>query len=153
MPYQNITGGIDGATKTQIIDKITEAQALMPFLVNLTRKEKQKGLKLGKKTEKFLYDIQEIIDNNPTLIPPYIDKAGYESDFEQLLILISIELKLKALHEAVTDTRKALMNECMTPALAIYSTVKDATRANVPGADTIFETLKPYFKRKAKPKK
>ncbi|MES2619498.1 MAG: hypothetical protein V4615_01505 [Bacteroidota bacterium] len=147
MPYQNISATLSNADWNTIKQKFTEIEALMPFLVNLTAQERRMGLKLGKKTEKFLYDVQKVATLSPQYVPVYIDIAEFGKDFDLFLNLSFIELKLRELTEAVNDTRKAVGMECTNPALAIYQNIKNASLSNVPGADSALNDLKPYFKK------
>ncbi len=153
MPYQNIHATISDADLNQAIQKIQEAKALLPFLVNLSKGEKRKTLQLGKKTEKFLFDVQHVMNTNPALVPGYVDGPGYNSDFNLLIRLQQIEVHLRMLTEAVNDTRFAVVQECQKPALAMYKNIQSAALANVPGADTVLNELKPYFKKVRKKKK
>jgi len=152
MPYQNISATLTDADWNIIKQKFSEVEGLMPFLINLTTKERRSGLKLGKKTEKFLYDIQKIATISPQLIPQYIDMAEFGKDFDLLLNLSYVETKLRQLTEAVNDTRLAVAKECSAPALAIYQNIKRASQSQVPGADSALNDLKPYFKKERKKK-
>lgn len=153
MPYQNISAALTDATWLSLQQKCDEMQALLPFLVNLSKTEKRKGLKLGKKSEKFFFDILKLTDLSPQYVPAYININEYNKDFDLFLNLQRLEVRLKQLIEAVADTRVAAGQECMGPALAIYQNVKNATRSNAPGSDSSMNDLKPYFKKERKKKK
>jgi hypothetical protein len=153
MPYQNISATFPNPTWITVQQKFAEIEALLPSLINLAKGEKKKGLRMGKKAEKFFFDVQKITDQSPQFAPGYINLPEYTKDFELFLNLSLVELKLQQLTEAVTDTRIAVGQECMVPALAIYENIKTAARNNAPGADTFLKALQPYFKKERKKKK
>src|SRR5688572_18632123 len=93
--------------------KCTKFQAWRPFLINLTKTEKRKGFKMGKKTEKFFYDTLKVTEQSPQYVPLYININEYGKDFELFLALQQTQAKLAQLSEAVGDTRKAVEQECM----------------------------------------
>lgn len=152
MPYQNLSFTLAGADQALIIQKLDEIKALLPFLVNLTAKEKVSAMRLGPKSDKFIIDTLFTLENNPQYAPSFLNGAEFSKDLEAYIELVAIEFKLKSLMESVTDTRKAVLNELMPPSLAIYANVKKAAKANVPGSDASLNLLKPYFKKERKKK-
>lgn len=152
MPYQNLSAVLSPADRILILKKLDEAGDLMPFVVNLTKAEKKKSFRLGKKTERFLFDVQKIVENNPAFVPNYINTAEMDKDFELHSRLLPVELKLRQLLEAVSDTRYALAQECQKASLVIYKNIQAAATTNTPGADTALATLSPYFKKTKKKK-
>jgi hypothetical protein len=152
MPYQNIDATLTDADRDQILLKLDEVKTLLPFLVNLTERDKKGQLKLGNQTEKFFVDVLKILNINPIYKPPFVDDQGYGTDLNLYITLLMVEAKIKGLVESIADTRFALAQEMMTPALAVYRSVQTAARANVPGSDTVLNELKPYFKKTRKKK-
>ena len=152
MPYANLNASLSDADRALILQKTVEIKALMPFLVNLTVQERKKGIKMGAKAEGFIVDILYTLENNVQYVPPFVNPTDITTDIGAYINLLTIELRLKSLSEALADTRLALLQELMPSALAVYANVKQAAKANVPGSDTALNRLKPYFKKEKKKK-
>jgi len=145
MPYQNISATISAANLTAIKTKINEIKALLPFLINLTAEERQTIPKMGDDTLSFVSKALEYAQNNPNLVPPYVDIVEMNKDFKLAADLISILQPLNQLQEGVDDSNMAAGSEAFVTALAFYNTVKYAAKQNVPGAEAIYNDLKTRF--------
>lgn len=148
MPYANLQITLTDAERTAILTKIDELKALLPFMVNLTKKEKTKGRRLGAKAQKLFIDVLELITTSPEYKPAYINRDDMAADLDIYIALLAMELKVKMLAEGLADTRLALEQEMIRPSLAIYAGVQQAALANVPGSDSALEKLKIYFKKR-----
>ncbi len=152
MPYQNIDATLSETDRDLIRQKADEIAALLPFAVNLAKGEKRKSLRLGAQSEKFFIDILKIIKLSPVYKPAFVNDDMFGRDVDLYVNLLLVENKINELCEMITDTRSALAQEMMKPGLAVYANIKQAARANVPGADTVLSQLQPYFKKERKKK-
>jgi len=150
MPYQNISATLDAAVVEEIIKRLDQARAMLPFLINLTPDERQTIPKMGDKTFPFVDKTLEYAALNANLIPPYLDVAELRRDFDLAKQLSQIQNAIAQFHEAVSDTALALGSEAYTASLAFYNSVKTATKSNVPGTNSIYEDLKKRFPGKTK---
>ncbi len=77
-----ISAKITDGVKIQVLTKIQEIKDLLPFLINLTREEKQRiptiGTELGGMDEAFTSEMSA----QPELAPSYVDRAEMASDRE-----------------------------------------------------------------------
>jgi hypothetical protein len=151
MPYQNITAVLDPSVQEDILRKLNEIEAMLPFLINLTPEERKLIPKMGDKSIAFVDKTFEYGSNNSNIVPPFTDLAELNRDAKLSKDLSPIENKLQQLVEMVSDTRTAAGSEAYISALSIYSSVKNAAKLNVPGTDTIYQDLKQRFPRNLPP--
>lgn len=145
MAYQNLQAEVTEERKTQILDLIKQIQDQLPFLVNLSKDERETIFKMGDKSVAFVEKALEYAKMNPHLVPPYADIPELERDLALAKQLQPIFLQLKTLFEAVSDTYMAAGSEAMTAATSFYNSVKNAAKSNVPGTDAIYDDLKKRF--------
>jgi hypothetical protein len=145
MPYQNISAVLTAADQTAILAKLNEITALLPFLVNLTAEERSTLPKMGDNTEPFVNKALTYAENNPTLVPPYVNVPELRKDFNLASQLTLIRQQAMQLAEALDDTEMALGSESYVTALAFYNSVKQAAKMNVPGAEAIYDDLRTRF--------
>lgn len=152
MPYSNIDATISDAQLDGILQSIAQIANQLPFLVNLTPRERQSLRGLGASDHPFLSNSLAIADNNPQIVPPYIDLPAVERDYQLALRLETIATQLGSLHEKITDTAIAAGSEAFQGGLAIYQTVKDAAKSGTPGTDAFAEELGKRFLRRTRSK-
>ncbi|HRI47048.1 MAG TPA: hypothetical protein PK559_08095 [Ignavibacteriaceae bacterium] len=145
MAYQNLQAEVTEERKTQILDLIKQIQNQLPFLVNLSKDERETIFKMGDKSVAFVEKALEYAKMNPHLVPPYADIPELEQDLALAKQLQPIFLQLKTLFESVSDTYMAAGSEAMTAVTSFYNSVKNAAKSNVPGTDAIYDDLKKRF--------
>ena len=132
--------------QTAIYDALNVLQTkLVPHLVDLTPAERQEIPKMGDKTLAFVTKAQAHIEQNPTLVPPYLDTEQMKIDLDAVTELKKFLTPLKQLTDLVDDSYLLSGSEAYMAALAFYQYLKGASKAGVPGADVIFEDLKNRF--------
>ncbi|MBS4028914.1 MAG: hypothetical protein KGZ58_09770 [Ignavibacteriales bacterium] len=151
MPYQNISATLDAPNIVDVLKRIDEARAMLPFLINLTPEERETIPKMGDKTVAFVEKTIDYGNGNPQIVPPYTDLTELARDTNLNKSLAPIENALAQLHEAISDTRLAVGSEAYTASLSIYHSVRNAAKSNVPGTDTIYQDLKQRFPGRKKP--
>ncbi|MDF1546365.1 MAG: hypothetical protein P1P88_00995 [Bacteroidales bacterium] len=132
---------IKAATKT-IYD------TLMPYLVTLTKDERETMLKPGDKSLAFINRCYWHIEQSPKLTAEYINVEEMKVDIQAVETLWKIMNPLTQIVSALNDSTMLSGSEAYVPALAFYSYIKGAARMNVPGAKDIYEDLKKYFIKK-----
>ncbi len=147
MSYQNIQASLDDATKEQVIQKVREIEALLPFIVNLTLEEKRTLPKMGKKTLAFVERAMGYAQKERDLVPPYLDPLELNSDILLAKQLIDIMEVINPLAEKVSDTYHACGAEAYAAARVFYNSAKAASKGNLPGIDTIVKDLGERFKK------
>lgn len=92
----------------------------------------------------------ELAQQNPTLVPPYLDVAELTRDLSLAESLRSVKIALASLNEKVSDTYLAVGSEAYVAALSFYNSAKSAAKSNVPGTDAIIDELGKRFERAPK---
>ena len=141
MPYANLQITVDPADKTAILQKVSEAISLMPYLINLTPKERHDIPKMGDKSVSFVNKSIEYANIHSNEIPASMPPADVQQDFDAHDELRIIRNAIGSLYESVDDTMMALGSEAFQGANAYYRIFKSAARMNRPGMDAVVEDL------------
>ena len=150
MSQNLVTAELTDAIKDEILTKIAEITALLPFVINLSAEERQQVPKMGDKSIAFVEKALELAATNAELVPPYLNIEELGIDLQLSKQLLPIEMALASLSEKVSDTQMAAGSDAYTASLIFYNTMKGAVRAGVPGIDSAVSELKqrfPYKKR------
>ena len=147
MPYTNIDATVTDAQRSAALAAIAQIETNLPFLINLTPKERQALPKMGSATQSFVTKALEIAGNNPQFIPPFVDLAAMRRDYDLATRLQGIEMQLASIHEKVADTNTAAGSEAYVTGLAIYNSLKAAAKGNIPGAKAFAAELAERFEQ------
>jgi hypothetical protein len=139
---------------TQAQTKIQEVLTLLtPYLLALTPAERQGMPKMGEKTISFVEKAHDFAQQNPNLVPPYLEMGAFGTDFADAHELWTIHnLVMQLEEEGISDTEMTAGSEAYQATLVFYKSVKMATAQDIPGAKAVYEELKTRFpggKRKA----
>jgi hypothetical protein len=107
---------------------------------------------MGDKSLAFVEKAHDYAQDNPNLVPSFLDMAAFDVDFADAHGLWSILTLIKQLQEVLEDTVMVAGSEAYHGALAFYHNTQAAAKQDVPGAKAIYEDLKTRFpggKRKA----
>lgn len=131
---------------TQVHDHITAAiQLLKPYTVTLTPHERQTMLKMGDKSLAFVEKTHDYAVDNPGLVPSYVDMAEFETDYRDARGLWGLFGLSTQLNESIDDTITAAGSDSFHSSLSIYNNVHAAAKDGVPGAQVVYDALKPRF--------
>ena len=92
----------------------------------------------------------EYAENNPALVPVYLDIAEAKKDFALSQDLNNILKQVSTLQRAIEDTTMVAGSEAYNAALVFYNSVKGASRVNVPGSEAVYNDLQQRFAVKTK---
>jgi hypothetical protein len=146
MPADNrVCAELSDATKAQILVKIQELRALLPFLLNLTLEERREPPKMGDKTVAFDQKCQSYMTARPELVPTFVNLPELAKDRTLRLQLADVFNELNSLCEAVDDTMMVVGSEILMSDLSFYQNVRQAAQRNVTGVDVIYEDLRQRF--------
>ena len=120
-------------------------EKLLPHLVNLSPGDRLELPKMGDKTVAFVTKSISHMEENPNLIPKYLEVDPVKVDLAAIETLRKILSALKNLADMADDTMLLSGSEAYVAALAFYNYIKGAARANVPGAEMIYNDLKKRF--------
>jgi hypothetical protein len=131
---------------TQAQTKINEVKTLLaPYIVALTPSERHELPKMGEKTISFVEKAFDFAQQNPNLLPPYLDMAAFGTDFEDAHGLWTLVNSIRQLEENASDTEMTAGSEAYQAALVFYKSVKMAAAQDVPGTKAVYEELRTRF--------
>ena len=152
MPDDNrISAVLSPADKAAILAKLAECIALLPFAVNLTPEEKRTLPSIAVERAGMLDAFSEEMAAHPELVPAFVNVPEMNKDlvlYRDVMTLLQIAL---GLCERLGDTLKVTGTDLLTAFLPYYAAVKEARRRGVPGSDTVYNRLAPYFARGPRP--
>jgi hypothetical protein len=131
---------------TQAQTKINEVKTLLaPYIVALTPSERHELPKMGEKTISFVEKAYDFAQQNPNLVPPYLDMTAFGTDFEDAHGLWTLVNSIRQIEENASDTEMTAGSEAYQAALVFYKSVKMAAAQDIPGAKAVYEELKTRF--------
>ncbi|MCG3164830.1 MAG: hypothetical protein POELPBGB_00589 [Bacteroidia bacterium] len=153
MPYENINATLSDADLLDICNLIDQSKLKLPFLINLTMKERKKYARQGAKIKAFNKKTLVYTQQNPQYIPNYMNINDAYADQELYDKLKTIKQRIDILSDGLQSTLLALQNEVYASTRVVYRSVENATKQNVPGSTEIYNDLKQHFPRTGKKKK
>nr|VFJ42712.1 MAG: hypothetical protein BECKFW1821A_GA0114235_100254 [Candidatus Kentron sp. FW] len=152
MPYQNIDATLSPADVKAIKAAVDTIEQKLPFLVNLTPKERKALFKAGPDSVSFLQNALDAARDHPNILPPTFDTPAFQHDVELFTAMTDVDAVIAALAAEVDDTRMAVGGEAMQEASQVYTYVKAAAKTT-PGLKAVAEQLGERFKQAKKKKK
>lgn len=120
---------------------------LSPYLIAITPSERQTIPKMSEGTQPFVEKALEYARNDAHFLPPYVDLAEMEKDWDTVKALMPILRDFRQLESNLGDTVMMAGSEAYVGALSYYNSVKYGARVNVADAKVIFEDLKKRFQK------
>lgn len=127
-------------------------EALSPFLLALSPKQRQTIPTLGKNSEAFVTKIMSYTKSSTHLCPPYLELTEMEKDWVALKQMQPILRGVNQLQSNLNDTVLLAGSELYLSSLTFYKSVKQAAKMNVLEAKPIYEDLKFRFENQGKRK-
>jgi hypothetical protein len=118
---------------------------LSPYELQLTPDERRSMLVMGDKTLGFVEKAYEFAQQNPTLVPAYLDMAEFGIDKADATGLRTLLNTAQQVVEGIADTEMAAGSEAYHAALVFYNSVKVAAAQDVYGAKAVYDELKKRF--------
>ena len=146
MPLENTPPAIDEtfATNTETAMQ-TIIDSLEAFNINLTIADRKKVTSIGPQRTAFVVDYYGNKNDFPSLKPPFMNETEADAHRDVVSNLQNILTKAAKLQELVDDLKLNSEHFAYQYALEGYSTVVRGKEQNVPGADTFYGILSPYF--------
>lgn len=142
-----ISATLSAADKAAILTKITEIEALLPFLLNLTTEEKSSLPKMSTFRDGMDEAFSQEMAAHPELVPSFVDTTELALDRALRTALRDLFQRIGSLCEGLEDTLTAAGTDTYLAYLSFYNNVKQAAKRNVPGANTVLDNLKRFFPR------
>ena len=138
-----IDAALTAAQTTAIAAKLTETQALMPFLVDLTLEERQSLPKMGDKSRAFVTRCFELASQDDSFLPRNLDVAAFGKDLSLANALEPIRARLAKLLELIEDTQILAGSEAYLAALETYHAAKRSGKGA--GLDDLLDRVSQRF--------
>lgn len=129
----------------QVKTAFQDLNAAMPFLIGLNTDERVTLPKMSTINKGFVEDALNVIVNNQNLFPNYINIEELKKDlalYSQLDEILTIGMQFI---EKVRDTQMLAGSEAYVAALSVYRMTEAASKAGIPGGDTIYNQLAERF--------
>lgn len=136
----------------EVKDKLDAVRLMFPFAVGLSARDRLTNRALGSRSTQFVAQSVESMKQNPSLVPAFVDAGEAETYYSMYNSLLGIRDSVDQLQRLVTDAMHMAGTLANKQSLDFYNSVKRGARANVPGAQAVFENLKTRFKGNGHPR-
>ncbi|MDR0525656.1 MAG: hypothetical protein LBG90_07285 [Spirochaetaceae bacterium] len=123
---------------------------LEPYRTPLTTEERKEMAIVGDKTLAFLEKGKEFVDLYPDLVPAWLDKADFTSDYADLRNLPPLKNLAEQTVEALYNIFYVAGNESYHWVLDFYHSCKQAANRDVPNAKIAAEELGKRFQTRGR---
>jgi hypothetical protein len=129
-----------------ITSKLDEVRSLMSFSVGLSADERRRYPALGSKGTQYVQRSVESMKQNPSLVPAFVSAAEVENMYDAYNKLLVIVESIAQLQRLAKDTMHIAGSNARSQSNEFYNSVKRGSKANVPGAQAVADSLKNRFK-------
>ena len=135
----------------QAVQRLKELyEQLGDQLIALQPTERMEMPKMSDKTMPFVEKVVSYVDSRPEFVPFFLSVDELKTDFKAVNDLKLIVREAEQLCQALNDTIILSGSEAYTAALAYYSSVKQAAKANAPHAQSVYEDLRKRFEYRSR---
>ncbi|SKB69083.1 hypothetical protein [Daejeonella lutea] len=149
MSTNRVSAILNDADKTAVLEALAQVKEKMPFLINLTGKERHRSRKMGAKSVEYVNLNLQGSQSFASLIPPNVDIDEFSKDVTLVNQLMSVRIEVEALLEGIDDTMLAAGSEAMQCADLVYSYLKTGAKTNA-GVKGITADIAKRFVRRVK---
>lgn len=150
MPRPRIAARLDDADVQAVLDLIAQARAALPFLVNLTLKERRAMGRFGEADLPFVRTTAEVGRQHPDVLPRRVDVEAQAGELALYERLDRVRLAVTTLGELVRDTQRVLAADMYGSARDVYAAVQ-RSRGESDALDAVYRDLARHFNRPARP--
>ncbi len=118
---------------------------LLPHLKALSPEERQELPKMGLKTMGFVQKGVEHCQQNPDLVPAYLNVEELVNDFRAVELTRSMYQPLLQVTEGLSDTMTLSGSEALGGVLIFYNAVKYGKKSKVQKAETVYNDLRARY--------
>jgi hypothetical protein len=113
--------------------------------INLSAKQRQQHGRVKYEMEVWVGKAMGYADNNPSLLPNYVDKQELSADYKTHSQLNPRIDRLETILQGMLDTNLLLGTDLFNNLIAFYRSLREASKSNAPGASSIYKDLKQQF--------
>jgi hypothetical protein len=147
MALENLISVVFTQAELDTIDQsMTDIQnVLAGKVINLSPEQRQQHGRVKYEMEVWVNKANNYAQNNPSLVPSYIDVAELSSDFATHAQLNPRIDRLNVLLQGMLDTNLLIGTDLYNNLISFYRSLKAASKSNAPGAAAIYNDLKQQF--------
>ena len=145
MSYSNLSVSLPQADVDAIKEALDTINSKLPFLISLSKDERQSLFKMGSKSIDFVQSSLRVVNNHANILPASFNVAEFAKDVNTYVPMSEIMLIMGSLSEKINDTSMAMGSEAMKQALDVYDYVKTAAK-RTPGLKSVAAELGQRFK-------
>ena len=138
-----INAALDTTATAAVVSKISEIQALLPFLVDLSPEERQSLPKMGDKSRAFVERCLELARQDDSFLPRNLDVSSFGNDVALFAALEPLRQRLAKLLELVEDTQILAGSEAYLAGLDVYHAAKRSGKGT--GLDDLLDRVGQRF--------
>ncbi len=139
--------------ENSVVQKVTEIEALLPFLVGLPPDERRTAPKMGDASVPFVERALMYSKDQSSENPHYIETASLQRDYFLYQQLGRIKGILEPLMRKVNDSHMLLGAQSYQTARLYYKYLGTEVKAGVAGAEAMYRDLSERFKGQGRKKK
>jgi len=113
----------------------------------MTEAQRRRLLGSGVRRFGFIVKTFELASDNQDFVPPFLDMQNFADLIDEINATRNIVVSLEQLLRTYNDVLLVAGDDAFRLALMYYTSVRDAARRGVPGAQAIFRTLELFFRR------
>lgn len=147
MRTNKVSAVLTDEDKTAVLEALAQVKEKMPFLINLTGKERHRSRKMGAKSVEYVNLSLQGSQTFGSLMPPSVDISEFTKDVTLVNQLISVRMEVEALLEGIDDTMLAAGSDAMQYADLVYSYLKTGSKTNAGVKSITADIAKRFVKR------
>jgi hypothetical protein len=121
---------------------------VLKLFTNLSPAERARLVGAGVRNYGFIEKARDIARDNPTFLPPNFDVDQFSADLESFDKVRQVYLVGEKLETMASDKMLLMSNDLYRESLRVYNTLKEQSKARVPGARDLFMALETFFKKR-----
>ncbi|WKS95411.1 hypothetical protein [Riemerella columbina] len=147
MAIDNLISVEFSAQELQTIDEAinTIFNVIRPKAINLSPDERRQYGRIADKNKVLVDKCKFYMEQEPSTVPPTIDKAEFDMDYSARTQLESPLKKLNRVIEMMTDTKTLLDYDNYTASISYYRYIKFLASQNEAGTTSIYKDLSSYY--------
>jgi hypothetical protein len=118
---------------------------------NLTGKDRLRLTSAGVRNNGFIDKTFDIAHDNPEFLPPHFSIDQFTANIHRFEELRQLMLVLQQFQQMAANAFMQQADVCYRDALRVYGSLREQTRAKVPGAEPLFQALMTFFRRRRRP--
>lgn len=147
MISKTISAELTQETETTVLQDLDTVSDMLPFLVNLSREDRKRIFYMSRKKLDFMERSLRYAQENPLIVPPYLDMTEFVKDVNLRTQLYRIFDKVNTFHKRLKDTLSVLEAEAYEASRNFYAAVKVAAQRGEKGAEEIVKDLHYHYKQ------